>query len=118
MESWGRAAPGVEQHAEQAVEAACKLADVAGPGGWSTAAAEDTLDAIDTLTEALSGADPELAQALAAVAAATRGARRRLGIAADDQEKQPPAAAMVPAARRPPRRRGLGPGFQGIRAGR
>ncbi|MGW1014514.1 hypothetical protein ACWD4X_31295 [Streptomyces termitum] len=71
MEPWGRAAPGVEQHAERAVEAACGLADAAGPGGWSTAAAEDALDAIDTLAEALSGADPELAQALAAVAATT-----------------------------------------------
>ncbi|MEU3400710.1 hypothetical protein [Streptomyces filamentosus] len=70
MESWERAAPGVEQHAEQAVEAAWNLADVAGPGGWSTAAAEDALDAIDTLTEALGGADPELARTLAAVAAA------------------------------------------------
>ncbi|MGW0999194.1 hypothetical protein ACWD5V_39205 [Streptomyces sp. NPDC002523] len=118
MESWGRAAPGVEQHAERVVEAACDLADVAGPGGWSTAAAEDVLDAIDTLTEALGGADPELAQALAAVAAATDGARRRLGIAVDDQVPEPAAAATVPAARRPPRRRGLGPGFQGIRTGR
>lgn len=116
MESWGRAAPGVEQHAEQVAESACHLADIAGPGAWSTAAAEDALDAIDTLTEALGSADPELTQALAAVAAATNDARRRLGIAVDDQEPEPPAAAaFVPAARRPPRRRGLGPGFQGIR---
>ncbi|MFJ7416605.1 hypothetical protein ACIQWZ_38275 [Streptomyces sp. NPDC098077] len=114
MESWGRAAPGVEQYAEQVAESACHLADLAGPGAWSTAAAEDALDAIDTLTEALGSAGPELAQALAAVTAATNDTRRRLGIAVDEPE--PPAAtAAVPAARRPPRRRGLGPGFQGIR---
>ncbi|MYR41283.1 hypothetical protein [Streptomyces sp. SID5910] len=115
MESWGRAAPGVEQHAERAADTACHLADLTGPGGWSTAAAEDVLDTIDTLTEALGGAGPELAQALAAVAAATGDARRLLGIAVDDPQPEPPAAAaFVPAARRP-RRRGLGPGFQGIR---
>lgn len=117
MESWGRAAPGVEQHAERAAETACHLADITGPGGWSTAAAEDVLDTIDTLAEALGGAGPELAQALAAVAAATGDARRLLGIAVDDPQPEPPATAAVtvPAARRPPRRRGLGPGFQGIR---
>lgn len=118
MESWGRAAPGVEQHAERVVEAACHLADLTSPGGWSTAAAEDALDAIDTLAEALGSAGPELAHALAAVAAATGDARRRLGIAVGDQEPEPPAAAAaVPPARRPPKRRGLGPGFQGIRTG-
>ena len=115
MELAERAAPGVEQHAEQAAETACHLADAAGPGGWSTAAAEDVLDAIDTLTEALSSAGPELAQALAAVATATGGARRLLGIAVDDQGPEQHAAAAVPAPRKPPRRRGLGPGFQGIR---
>jgi hypothetical protein len=119
MQSWERAAPGVEQHAEQVAESACHLADLAGPDGWSTAAAEDALDAIDTLTETLGSAGPELAQALAAVAAATGGARRLLGIAVDDQEPEPSAAAaMVPAARRPPKRRGLGPGYQGVRTAR
>ncbi|MGW8730528.1 hypothetical protein ACWGNF_31380 [Streptomyces sp. NPDC055808] len=113
MQSWERAAPGVEQHAEQVAESACHLADLAGPDGWSTAAAEDVLDAIDTLTEALGSAGPELTHALAAVAASTGDARRRLGIDVDDQEEPP--AAMVAAARRPPKRRGLGPGFQGVR---
>nr|WP_202462765.1 hypothetical protein [Streptomyces sp. SID8374] len=98
-----------------AVETACHLADIARPGGWSTAAAEDVLDAVDTLTEALGGADPELAQILVAVAAATGSARRRLGIAPAEQEPKPSATPSVPAARRPPKRRGLGPGFQGIR---
>ncbi|MFD4178198.1 hypothetical protein [Streptomyces anulatus] len=118
MELPDRAAPGVEQHAERAVETACHLADLAGPGDWSAAAAEDVLDAIDTLTESLGSAGPELAQALAAVAAATNSARRHLGLAVDDQEPEPPAAAVtLHAPRRPPKRRGLGPGFQGIRTG-
>ncbi|MGW1252259.1 hypothetical protein [Streptomyces sp. NPDC002535] len=117
MELAERAAPGVEQYAELAAESACHLADAAGPGGWSAAAAEDVLDAIDTLTEALGGAGPELAQTLAAVAAATNGARRHLGLV-DDQEPEPPAAAAtLPSPRRPPRRRGLGPGYQGVRTG-
>ncbi|MBB3081664.1 hypothetical protein FHS41_008222 [Streptomyces violarus] len=67
MELSAQAVPGVEKAAEQAVESACHLADLAVPNGWSTAAAEDVLDAIDTLTETLGGAGAELAQALAAV---------------------------------------------------
>ncbi|RYJ31229.1 hypothetical protein CU044_0548 [Streptomyces sp. L-9-10] len=84
----------------------------------STAAAEDALDAIDTLAEALGSAAPDLAQALTAVAVATGDARRRLGIAADDQVPGPTAAATVPAARGAPKRRGLGPGYRGIRTAR
>jgi outer membrane receptor protein involved in Fe transport len=119
MELSAQAGPGVEKAAEQTVESACHLADLAGPDGWSTVAAEDVLDAIDTLTETLGGADEELAQALAAVTAATAQARRRLGIAVNDQPPGRDGAASVPVARgperRPPRRRGLGPGFRGIR---
>lgn len=109
----------MEKAAERTVESACHLADLAGPAGWSTVAAEDVLDAIDTLTETLGGADEELAQALAAVTAATTEARRRLGIAVNDSPLGRDGAASVPGARgperRPPRRRGLGPGFRGIR---
>ncbi|MEV3926437.1 MULTISPECIES: hypothetical protein [Actinomycetes] len=116
MESLGTAAPGVEQRAEQAAEAACYLADAIGPSGWSMAAVEDALDAIDTLTEALGGAGPELAQSLTAMAAATADARRRLGLAADERgPEQSPEAAAASAVRRLPKRRGLGPGYQGIR---
>ncbi|MFF5523121.1 hypothetical protein [Streptomyces coeruleorubidus] len=75
---------------------ACHLADLAGPDGWSTAAAEDVLAAIDTLTDTHGGAGEELAQALAAVATATAQARRRLGITVDDQ-----APGRDMAARRP-----------------
>ncbi|MFH8642310.1 hypothetical protein [Streptomyces goshikiensis] len=116
MELLGRAAPGVELRAEQAVESACHLADAAGPGVWSTGAAEDVLDAIDTLAEALGSAGEDVAQALAAVAAATTTARRHLGLtpAAGDEAAIP---GTVPGTRSPRRmkRRGLGPGFQGIR---
>ncbi|GAA2616332.1 hypothetical protein GCM10010304_82340 [Streptomyces roseoviolaceus] len=111
MELSAQAGPGVEKAAEQAVESACHLADLAGPNGWSTAAAEDVLDAIDTLTETLGGAGAELAQTLAVVAAATAEARRRLGIAVDEQATGRDNGASVPVPRgperRPPRRRGL-----------
>jgi hypothetical protein len=119
MELAEQAAPGVEQNAERVAETACHLADAAGPGGWNTTGAEDVLDAIDTLAEALGSAGPELAQALAAVAAATDGARRLLGIAADEQEPDSPTvAAAMPPGRRRPKRRALGPGFRGIRTAR
>ncbi|MFI9029932.1 hypothetical protein [Streptomyces sp. NPDC053560] len=83
----------MEQAAEQSIESACHLADLVSPNAWSTAAAEDVLDAIDTLTEALGGAGPELAQALAAVAAATTDARRRLGIIVEGHAPEDDAAA-------------------------
>ncbi|MGW7460972.1 hypothetical protein [Streptomyces sp. NPDC054797] len=117
MEWLGRAAPGVEQRAGQAADAACHLADATGPGDWSTAAAEDALDAIDTLVEALGSTGENITQTLAVVAAATNTARRHLGIAVEEA-LEPAVAATVPAPRRArPRRRGLGPGYQGIRTG-
>lgn len=117
MEPLGQAQPGVEQHAEQAVESACHLADTTGPGAWSAAAAEDALDAIDTLTEALGTIGPEVSEALAAVAAATTQARRRLGIAVDAEPETAAPAVPAPRTASRPRRRGLGPGFQGVRTG-
>ncbi|MFE1872976.1 hypothetical protein ACFW9N_19020 [Streptomyces sp. NPDC059496] len=121
MEWLGRAAPGVEQRAGQAADAACHLADATGPGDWSAAAAEDALDAIDTLVEALGSTGESISQALAVVADATNSARWHLGIVVEEQaqESEPAAAATVPTPRRSrPRRRGLGPGFQGIRTDR
>jgi hypothetical protein len=122
MELSAHAGPGVEKAAEQTVESACYLADLVGPNSWGTAAAEDVLDAIDTLTETLGGAGEELARSLAAMAAATAEARRLLGITVDDQAPWRDSAASVPAARglerRLPKRRGLGPGFRGIRTDR
>ncbi|MGA5508931.1 hypothetical protein [Streptomyces umbrinus] len=115
MELSSHAAPGVEKAAEQAVESACHLADTAGPTDWSAAAAEDALDAVDTLAEALAELGPEAAQALAAVTAATGDVRRILGLAVSVAEAP---AAEVPAprnGRQATKRRGLGPGFRGIR---
>jgi hypothetical protein len=74
MELSAPAGPGVEKAAERAVEVACDLADLAGVDDWSTAAAEDVLDATDILTDTLGGAGAELTQTLAVVPAATTGA--------------------------------------------
>ncbi|MFE2045307.1 hypothetical protein ACFXAZ_31210 [Streptomyces sp. NPDC059477] len=123
-----QAAPGVEQRAESVVVSACHLADVVAPTAWNAAAAEDALDAIDVLAAALSQISPETAGALAAVAAATEDARRRLGLPTDADAAAPGEAAVPAAAAgtgqqaapgklarpRVRRRRGLGPGFQGI----
>ncbi|MFJ9026527.1 hypothetical protein ACIRPU_42280 [Streptomyces sp. NPDC102259] len=109
------AMPGVEHYAETAAESACHLADSTGPESWSPAAADDALDAIDTLAGALSALGPDSAAALAPVTAATANARRQLGLG-DDQSAS--ATAEVPDPRRSAqrsRRRGLGPGFKGIR---
>ncbi|MEV5898366.1 hypothetical protein [Streptomyces sp. NPDC052127] len=103
--------PGVEHYAETAAESACHLADSTGPESWSSAAAGDAPDAIDTLAGALSALGPDLA----AVTAATTRARRQLGLGDDEGVA---AAVEVPGRRHSAqrsRRRGLGPGFKGIR---
>ncbi|MFE0776931.1 hypothetical protein [Streptomyces sp. NPDC058861] len=117
-----RAAPGIEERADRAAVAACELADATAGSGWSPAAADDALVAIDTLTAALARVDPDVREALIAVTAATSTVRRRLGLPVDTEPE--PAPALAPAATvagapdprtgRRPRRRGLGPGFQGI----
>ncbi|MFC5156380.1 hypothetical protein [Streptomyces amakusaensis] len=112
-----------------AVVSACHLADAVTPTAWSEAAAEDVLDAIGVLATALSGIGPETAEALAAVAAATAEARRRLGLPADPDtaasgERAVPDAGtgQRAASGKPARpragRRGLGPGYQGVRTRR
>ncbi|MFE7927562.1 hypothetical protein ACFU6S_02290 [Streptomyces sp. NPDC057456] len=110
-----KAMPGVEHYAETAAESACHLADLTGPDSWSAAAADDALDAIDTLAGALSALGPVVAAALAPVAATTGNACRQLGLGDDEGA----AATMeVPGLRRSAqhsRRRGLGPGYKGIR---
>ncbi|WP_374778690.1 hypothetical protein OG756_42060 (plasmid) [Streptomyces sp. NBC_01310] len=113
MELPDRAAPGVETLAGAAADAACALADAAGPAGWSLAAAEDAADAIDTLAAALADIDPEAARLLTAIPAATKALLRHFG-----QEQEADAAVSATAARPSqlpkPRRRGLGPGWQGL----
>ncbi|MFI7020971.1 hypothetical protein [Streptomyces sp. NPDC050164] len=122
VELSAQAGPGVEKAAEQTVGSACDFADLVGPNGWSTAAAEGVLDAIDALTDTLGSVGEGLAQALAVVATATAQARRRLGITVDGQAPGRGSAASVSGAggsgRTPPRWRGLGPGFRGISSDR
>ncbi|MGD6765965.1 hypothetical protein ACOKM5_44290 [Streptomyces sp. BH097] len=104
----GKAAPGVEERADQAAEAACNLADAVTPDAWSPAAVEDAIDAIEALTAALGQINPEAAQLLAAVPAATVALRQHL------LDEEPRMAGAVPAPRRS-RRRGLGHGWTGVR---
>ncbi|MFC7979789.1 hypothetical protein ACFUT3_31710 [Streptomyces cinereoruber] len=112
--------PGIEEQADKVAEAACDLADTTAGSGWSAAAADDALVAIDTLTAALARIDPDIHEALIAVTAATSTVRRRLGLSTDTEPEPAPAptatvpGAPAPRAGRRPRRRGLGPGFQGI----
>jgi hypothetical protein len=113
MELPARAAPGVEALAEAVAETACALADAAGPAGWNLAAAEDAVDAIDTIAAALADIDPEAARLLAAIPAATKALLRHLGQDQDGAAEPDPAVAVPRAAR--PRRRGLGHGWQGVR---
>ncbi|MGW5003068.1 hypothetical protein ACWEP8_36055 [Streptomyces hydrogenans] len=113
-----RAGPGIEEQADQVAEAACELADTAAGSGWSAAAANDVLVAIDTLSAALAQIGPDVGEALAAVTAATARARLRLGLPADTGQEPdratPPPGVPGPRTGRRPRRRGLGPGAQGI----
>ncbi|WP_435837703.1 hypothetical protein [Streptomyces chrestomyceticus] len=103
----GRAVPGVEERADEAAEAACKLADAVTPDAWSPAAVEDAAEAIEILAGALGQISPDAARILAAIPAVTAELRQRL------LQTEPPAAA-VPAPRRG-RRRGLGQGWKGVR---
>ncbi|ALO13641.1 hypothetical protein AQF52_8060 [Streptomyces venezuelae] len=116
MELVERALPGVvEEHADQAAESACLLADVVGTAGWSATAADDALTAIETLAGALDGIGPEVREVLVAVTAATSTARQRLGLPVEVEPVAGVTVVPAPGGRRP-RRRGLGPGYQGIRA--
>ncbi|GAA0464346.1 hypothetical protein GCM10009544_28380 [Streptomyces stramineus] len=105
------AAPGVEEHADAAAEAACRLADSAHTTGWSTTAVEDTVDAIDYLVEALSTLDPSTARILADVPTATAALLKHLE---QTQREESPAPPTSGSPRR--ERRRLGPGWQGAGA--
>ncbi|MEW5627180.1 hypothetical protein AB1388_11495 [Streptomyces hydrogenans] len=61
-------------------EAACVLAAAAAGSGWSAAAVDDALVAIDTLATVLAQVDQEVAEVLAAVTATTATVRRRFGL--------------------------------------
>ncbi|MEU1826632.1 hypothetical protein ABZ502_29905 [Streptomyces abikoensis] len=102
------AAPGVEEHADAAAEAACRLADSAHATGWSATAVEDAVDAIDYLVEALSTLDPRAARILADVPTTTAALLKHLE---HTQREEPPAPPPSGSGRRARRR--LGPGWQG-----
>jgi hypothetical protein len=57
----------VETLAEEAVVAACTLADAADPSLWSAGAVEDVASALEVLAGALARLDPECAEILAIV---------------------------------------------------
>uniref|UniRef100_UPI003F4923A7 hypothetical protein n=1 Tax=Streptomyces achromogenes TaxID=67255 RepID=UPI003F4923A7 len=57
----------VEALAEQAVVAACTLADATDPSRWSVGAVEDVAAALEVLAGALAQLDPECAEILAVV---------------------------------------------------
>ncbi|MET9429643.1 hypothetical protein [Streptomyces sp. NPDC003036] len=57
----------VEALAEEAVVAACTLADAADPTRWSASAVEDTAAALEVLAGALAQLDPECAEILSVV---------------------------------------------------
>ncbi|MFF5435149.1 hypothetical protein ACFY5K_34700 [Streptomyces griseofuscus] len=58
---------GVEALAEEAVVAACTLADAADPSRWSEGAVEDVAAALEVLAGALAQLDPECAEILSVV---------------------------------------------------
>ncbi|MFJ5788190.1 hypothetical protein [Streptomyces hydrogenans] len=92
-----RAEPGIEEQADQVAEAACELADAAAGSGWSAAATDDALVAIDTLTAALAQSAPDVREALIEVAAATSTVHRRLGLPIDTG-LEPASAATASGA--------------------
>ncbi|MGW0926630.1 hypothetical protein ACWD3J_47710 [Streptomyces sp. NPDC002755] len=106
--------PGVEHYADTAAKSACYLADLTGPESWSPAAADDALDAIDTLAGALSALGPDVVAALVPVTADTADVRRHLRLAGDESTA---ATAEAPGRRSTlrVRRHRLGFGFKGIR---
>ncbi|MER7539200.1 hypothetical protein ABTX77_31115 [Streptomyces sp. NPDC097704] len=54
--------PRIEEQTDQVAEASCELADAVSGYGWSAAADDDALVAIDTLTAALAQIDPRSAR--------------------------------------------------------
>jgi hypothetical protein len=87
----------VEALAEEAVVAACTLADAADPSRWSAGAVEDVAAALEVLAGALAQLDPECAEILSVVPVA----RPRLSSAPSRPE--PGRASPSAAERRPGR---------------
>ncbi|MFJ2841727.1 hypothetical protein ACIPD2_08615 [Streptomyces griseofuscus] len=72
----------VEALAEEAVVAACTLADAAGPSRWSAGAVEDVDAALEVLAGALAQLDPECAEILSVVPVAAAAVIERADQAA------------------------------------
>lgn len=101
MELTGEGRPaGLEVLAEQAVVAACALADAASPGRWSPGVVEDAVTALEVLAGALARLDPECAEILAVVpvaaaAVAERAEQARAGTIPRSDVPSTSAAASV-----------------------
>lgn len=96
---------GIEALAEQAVVAACELADAAGRTQWSVGAVEDVAAALEVLAGALSRLDPECAEILAVVPAAAAAVLERAeqagaGTVLQEQTVDSPRAVTVSTALR------------------
>ncbi|MFF3932844.1 hypothetical protein [Streptomyces hirsutus] len=96
---------GLEALAEQAVVAACELADAADPTQWSMSAVEDVAAALEVLAGTLARLDPECAEILAVVPAAAaavleRAEQTRAGAAPQDQTVDGPSAVGISTALR------------------
>ncbi|WP_411103955.1 hypothetical protein [Streptomyces sp. cmx-4-9] len=85
------AAPGLGERADALADAACHLHDTvapwggAAPGTWSSAAAEDAAEAIETIAHALAHSHPRAELVLAPVHTALADLRRQLGLPPADQ---------------------------------
>ncbi|MEV6124752.1 hypothetical protein AB0M23_30295 [Streptomyces sp. NPDC052077] len=73
---------GVEALAEEAVVAACTLADAADPSRWSAGAVEEVAAALEILAGALAHLDPEYAEILSVVPVAAAAVVERADQAA------------------------------------
>ncbi|MEU0274238.1 hypothetical protein [Streptomyces sp. NPDC006307] len=93
----------VEALAEEAVVAACTLADAADPSRWSAGAVEDAASALEVLAGALAQLDPECAEILSVVpvaAAAVVERAEQAGAGTTASEAGGRAAAGTSAALR------------------
>lgn len=85
----------VEKLAEEAVVAACELADAAGPTQWSASAVEDVAAALEVLAGALAQLDPECAEFLAVVPVAAAAVVERAELARTGARPGEPAGGRA-----------------------
>ncbi|MFE0737409.1 hypothetical protein [Streptomyces sp. NPDC058855] len=90
----------LEALAEEAVVAACTLADAAGPSRWSADAVEDVAAALEILAGALAQLDPECAEILSVVPIAAAAVVERAEQAGPGRAKPSTAGLRPGRARR------------------